>query len=105
MIGSHLKRVVLSAALVFSTAPLFYGQSLAPRAYVITPVDSTAITVTSDIRHGGVLFDESTPITDSSGTIWLSTPTYYHSLNFFGRSSQHHRRIAIRGEQLQGIGS
>jgi outer membrane putative beta-barrel porin/alpha-amylase len=87
MIVSHLKRVVLSAALVFSTAPLFYGQTLAPRAYVVTPVDSTAITITSDIRHGGVLFDESTPITDSSGTIWLNNPTYYHSLDFFGRSS------------------
>ena len=87
MIVSHLKRVVLSAALVFFTAPLFYGQGLAPRAYVITPVDSTAITVTSDIRRGGVLFDESTPITDSSGTIWLNNPTYYHSLSFFGRSS------------------
>jgi len=72
---------------VFFTAPLFYGQGLAPRAYVITPVDSTAITVTSDIRRGGVLFDESTPITDSSGTIWLNNPTYYHSLSFFGRSS------------------
>ena len=87
MIGSHLKRIVLLAALVFSTAPLFYGQALAPRAYVITPVDSTAFTVTSDIRRGGVLFDESTPIADSSGTIWLNSPTYYHSLSFFGRSS------------------
>jgi Putative MetA-pathway of phenol degradation len=87
MIANHLKRLLLSAALVFFTAPLFYGQTLAPRAYVITPVDSTAVTVTSEIRRGGVLFDASTPLTDSSGTIWLITPTYYHSLNFFGRSS------------------
>jgi len=87
MIGSHLKRLGFSAALVFFTAPLFYGQTLAPRAYVITPLDSTAFTVTSDVRRGGVLFDESTPITDLSGTIWLNNPTYYHSLNFFGRSS------------------
>jgi hypothetical protein len=86
MIVSHLKRFVLSAALVFFTAPLFYGQTLAPRAYVITPVDSTAFTVTSEFRRGGVLFDASSPLTDPSGTIWLATPTYYHSLNFFGRS-------------------
>jgi hypothetical protein len=86
MIVSHLKRFVLSAALVFFTAPLFYGQTLAPRAYVITPVDSTAFTVTSEFRRGGVLFDASSPLTDPSGTIWLATPTYYHSLNFFGHS-------------------
>ena len=104
MIGSHLKRVVLSAALVFFTAPLFYGQSLAPRAYVITPVDSTAVTVTSDIRHGGVLFDESrrslTRVAPFAGL------THVLSLSqFLWPLVEHHRRIAIRGEQLQGIGS
>jgi hypothetical protein len=83
---NDLKSLVLSAALVFLTAPLFYGQTLAPRAYVVTPVDSTAVTVTSEVRRGGVLFDASLPLTDPSGTIWLITPTYYHSLNFFGRS-------------------
>ena len=54
---------------------------------MITPVDSTAFTVTSDIRRGGVLFDESTPIVTRVAPFWLDSPTYYHSLNFFGRSS------------------
>jgi len=87
MIANHLKKIALSAALVVFTAPLFNSQTLAPRAYLITPVDSTALTVTSDVRRGAVLFDASTPLTDPSGTIWLITPTYYHSLSFFGRSS------------------
>jgi hypothetical protein len=87
MIASHLNRLALLAALVLSTAPLLCGQTLAPRAYSITPVDSNAVTVTQSVNYGGVLFDASSPITDSSGTIFVTVPTYYHALNFFGRSS------------------
>jgi len=74
-------------ALVLFTAPLLLGQTLAPRAYLITPVDTNAITVTTNVYQGGILFDASSPLTDASGTISSTIPTYYHALNFFGRSS------------------
>jgi hypothetical protein len=68
-------------------APSVRGQSLAPRAYVITPVGSNAITITTNIYTGGIQFDNSVPITGSSGTITVIVPSYYRSLDFFGRSA------------------
>ena len=62
-------KLALSATLVIFTAPLLCAQTLAPRAYLITPVDSNAFSVTSNLYHGGILFDDSVPITDASGTI------------------------------------
>lgn len=64
-----------------------YGQSLAPRAYLITPVGSNAVTITSSFYTGDILFDSTVPITGASGTISLVVPSYYRALNFFGRSA------------------
>lgn len=62
------------------------AQDLAPRAYVITPLHSNAITITNGIYRGGVLFDGAVPITDATGTHNLSLLTYYHGFGLFGRS-------------------
>ena len=78
---------MLLAAVVLSTAAVFCGQTLAPRAYLITPVGSNAVTVSSSFYHGDVLFDNSVPITGADGNIGLITPTYYRALSFFGRSA------------------
>ena len=80
-------RLVVSMALALSTALLCPAQSLTPRAYVITPVDSNALTVTENLYTGGVQFNNTIPITDASGTVNLIVPTIYHSLSFFGRSA------------------
>lgn len=64
-----------------------YGQSLAPRAYLVTPTDSNAVTISSSLYTGGVLFDNAVPITGASGKIAVIVPSFYHSLNFLGRSS------------------
>jgi hypothetical protein len=64
-----------------------WGQDLAPRAYVITPVHSNAITITYSFYDGGVLLDGAVPVTDASATIHVPIFSYYHSLNFFGRSA------------------
>lgn len=72
---------------VLLTAQRLCGQTLAPRAYVITPVGSNAVTLSSTVYHGEVLFDDAVPITGASGNIGLISPTYYRALNFFGRSA------------------
>ena len=54
---------------------------------MVTPLESNAFTVTQSFYHGGILFDNSTPITDASGNIAITISTYYRSLNFFGRSA------------------
>lgn len=63
------------------------AQDLAPRAYVITPFHSNAITITWGFFDGGVNFNGTVPIANATGTYYVPTLTYYHSLSFFGRSA------------------
>jgi len=62
------------------------AQDLAPRAYVITPIHSNAVTLTWAFYDGGVNFSGSIPVT-ATGTYNVPIFTYYHSLSFFGRSA------------------
>ena len=63
------------------------AQDLAPRAYVITPVDANAITLTWAYFNGGLNFNGAVPITGATGTFSVPSFTYYHSLSFFGHSA------------------
>jgi hypothetical protein len=78
-----LLRSSLLALLVF---PL-YAQDLAPRAYVITPENFNAVTLTWSFYDGGVNFNGAIPVTGATGTFSVPTFTIYHSLDFFGRSA------------------
>jgi len=84
-------RVVLELVLtaMFVACPLrtLDAQDLAPRAYVITPVHSNAITITWSFYDGGVNFNGTIPVTNATGTYYVSIFSYYHSLSFFGRSA------------------
>ncbi len=63
------------------------AQDLAPRAYVITPAHSNAVTLTYSFFDGALLFDNSVPITGATARVSVPTFSYYHSLPFFGRSA------------------
>ena len=63
------------------------AQDLAPRAYVITAVHSNAITITFALYAGGLNFNGAIPVSNATGTYCVPIFTYYHSLNFFGRSA------------------
>jgi len=82
-----LAKVASSMVLVACWAQVLCAQSLAPRAYVITPVGSNAVNLTWNFYTGAILFDNTVPITGASGTINLFNPTYYHGFSFFGRSA------------------
>lgn len=66
---------------------MIWGQDLAPRAYVITPVHSNAIILIYSFYNGNILLDGAVPITDASATIHVPVLSLYHSLSFFGRSA------------------
>ena len=70
-----------------SAAAQLYAQDLAPRAYVITAVHSSAIAITCAFYDGGLNFNGTIPVTNANGTYYVSIFSYYHSLNFFGRSA------------------
>ncbi|MDT8069091.1 MAG: transporter [Terriglobia bacterium] len=63
------------------------SQDLAPRAYLITPVGSNALTLNAAFYNGELLFNSVVPITDATARISVQTLTYYRSLSFFGRSA------------------
>ena len=80
-----------------------YGQDLAPRAYLITPVGANAVTLSYSLNNGGVSTDPSLPIEDGSGRFSTGVLSYYHSYGFLGRSSNIVVSVPYVKGNLQGI--
>ena len=72
--------------LASSVVPL-RAQDLAPRAYVITPLHSNAVTLTYGFYSGSLLFNGAVPVTGTAGRPSVPVFTYYHSFGLLGRSS------------------
>ena len=62
-------------------------QDLAPRAYLITPVHTNAVTLTYAFFDGSITFDGTVPITGATARFNVSVINFSHSLNFFRRSA------------------
>lgn len=73
--------------IVVMIAKIANAQDLAPRAYLITPIRSNAVTITYSFNNGTVLLDSSLPIADATAKFNLSVLSYTHSLRFFGRTA------------------
>jgi hypothetical protein len=80
-------RQVWTMVLLASSATLVHAQDLAPRAYIITPLHSNAVTLTDGYYNGSISFNGAAPITGATGSYNVPILTYYHSFDFFGRSS------------------
>src|SRR5262249_9192237 len=79
-------KLLLCSLLVMLCSPL-YGQQLAPRAYVVTPVGFNAVTLTWTYYNGGLNLNGAIPVTGATGIFYVSSFAYYRSFNFFGRSA------------------
>jgi len=90
-----LRKLAIVAALMPWTCAAAYGQDLAPRAYVITPLHSNALTLTSTYYTGGLQFDGAVPITGATANVSVPILSYYHALNSFGLCK--HRRDSAAG--------
>lgn len=64
-----------------------FAQDLAPRAYIITPLHSNAVTLAWSFYTGALDFNGVVPVTNAKGTYSVPVFSYYHSLRFFGRSA------------------
>jgi hypothetical protein len=73
--------------LAVGTLPPLNAQDLAPRAYIITPVSSNAITLTGAIYDGSININGILPISDATGTFGVPILSYYHSFGIVGRSA------------------
>lgn len=75
--------VVAVACLLHALA----AQDLSPRAYLITPLHSNAVTLTYSFYDGSLFFNGALPVTDAKGRYSVPIFTLYHSFSFFGRSA------------------
>jgi len=78
--------VILWLLLIVLLAPLA-AQDLAPRAYIITPTHSNAVTLTWSYYNGGLDFNGAIPVKDAKGTYNVPVFSVYHAFGFFGRSA------------------
>jgi hypothetical protein len=81
------RKLAIAAAFGLFALGAVRGQDLAPRAYIITPVHWNAVDLTYSYFNGNVLFNGAAPITGATAKINLVTISYFHSLNFLGRSA------------------
>ncbi|RPI07253.1 MAG: transporter [Actinobacteria bacterium] len=82
------RRAVLAfASILLAGATSLQAQDLAPRAYVVTPLGSNAVTLAYTYNHGELLFEGTVPITDSTGKLSVPLVSYYRSFGLFGRSA------------------
>ena len=81
-----MRHIVLFLSLLFARS-VCTAQDLAPRAYLITPLHSNAITLTYSFYDGSILFEGTVPITGASARVSVSVFNAYHSFNFFGRTA------------------
>ncbi len=81
-----MKRIPVLLTIALGGATLS-SQELAPRAYVITPVRSNAVTLSYSYFDGDLQFEGALPITDATGRLHVPLATFYHALDFFGRSA------------------
>lgn len=72
---------------VITVSSIAHAQDLAPRAYIITPVHTNAVTLTYSYFSGELLLDGSLPITGATGKMSVPVFSLFHTLNFFGRSA------------------
>ena len=63
------------------------AQDFAPRAYIITPIHSNAVTLTYAFFAGDILFDGDVPITGATAKASVSVFSYTHSFHLWGRSA------------------
>jgi hypothetical protein len=73
--------------LLFTCSPLVTAQDLAPRAYVITPLNTNAIVLTYSHFNGSLEFDGAVPISGAKSNVNMPIFNCYHTLNFFGRTA------------------
>lgn len=85
-----LKSFLLGSAILGLTAGTMWqrahAQDLAPRAYIITPLHSNAITLTYAFYSGNLDFGN-IPLQDATAHASVPVLSYFHSMNFFGRTA------------------
>ena len=84
---TSIVRSLVFVGIVFCCVHGTMAQTLAPRAYVITPTGANAVTLSWSFYDGGVDFNGTIPITGATGVYYLPAVSYYRSFSLFRRSA------------------
>ncbi|HXY38979.1 MAG TPA: transporter [Vicinamibacteria bacterium] len=85
--GRGAIRLSLGLLVLTAAAAPLCAQDLSPRAYVITPSGSNAITLSYSYNTGDLQFEGAVPITDATGKFSVPILAYYRGFGLFGRSA------------------
>jgi hypothetical protein len=80
-----------------------FAQDLTPRAYLITPTGSNAVTLAYSFSEGSIFSDPAVPITDFKARIHTQIFSYYHAFPLLGRSAHVAASVPYVRGTLQGI--
>lgn len=83
----RLLPIATIAGLIAVVSLRLFAQDLAPRAYVITPLNSNAVTLVWSYFDGGVDFNGAVPVTGAMGAYQVPVFSYYHSFGILGHSA------------------
>ena len=78
------------------------AQDLSPRAYVITPLHSNAITLTWSFYDGSINYNGALPVSGATGTYSVPIFSYYRAFSFFGRSANVVAALPYAAGNFQG---
>jgi hypothetical protein len=81
------QKFLFAAVVAACLIPSLHAQDLAPRAYLITPIHSNAVTLSYSFFDGGLNLNGSIPITGATGRYSVPILSLYHSFSFFRRSA------------------
>jgi hypothetical protein len=100
---AHPPARLLAALFACFMPALGAAQDLTPRAYVSVPVTSNAVIVTYAFSDGELMFDPTVPIEDAVGTIHTPVLTYFHQLDFFGRTANVSGSLPFAFGEFSGV--
>jgi Putative MetA-pathway of phenol degradation len=98
----HFFQLVLWVAIEVGFLQIVSAQDLSPRAYVITPLHSNAITLTWSFYDGSINYNGALPVNGATGTYSVPIFSYYHAFSFFGRSANVLAALPYAAGNFQG---
>jgi len=98
----HFFQLLLSVAIEVGSLQIVSAQDLSPRAYVITPLHSNAITLTWSFYDGSINYNGALPVSGATGTYSVPIFSYYHAFSFFGRSANIVAALPYAAGNFQG---
>ncbi len=98
----NLLKFAMTSAITLSSLRVLSAQDLTPRAYLITPLSSNAITVTWSFYDGSIDLNSALPVSGATGLYSVPIFSYYHSFSFFGRSANINASLPYAVGNFQG---